>query len=78
MVQRGYIHGAKAAAAYLGVTRQTLAIWQVSPRLSEDLRALLQPRVIRGRTYYAIGKLDRFMDPANNTEATINPNIRAA
>lgn len=75
MNSRGYIHGVKAAAAYMGVSRKTLWNWQSAPEVPAELKSLLRPRIIQGRNYFSVAKLDRFMDPANNTEQAYNPNV---
>jgi hypothetical protein len=62
----GYLRGASAAAAYCGVDRKTFRSWRDDPVQPEQLKKLLQPRIIRGESYYKISNIDRFMDPANN------------
>lgn len=67
---RGYVHGANAAAAYLGIDRKAFRSWRDDPTLQGA--ELLQPRIIRGEAYYCLAKLDRFMDPGlNPPDATI-------
>ena len=63
-VLRGYVRGAAGAAAYVGIDRKTFRDWRDDPEMSHA--QLLRPRIIRGDTYYALRKLDEFMDPDNN------------
>ena len=63
---RGYLRGTAAAGRYCGVNRKAFREWRESVDIAEDLRALLEPRIIHGWPYFRIAKLDRFMEPANN------------
>jgi hypothetical protein len=62
----GYVRGTTAAAAYCNVDRKTFRSWRDDNTQSDQLRKLLQPRIIRGESYYKIANIDRFMDPVNN------------
>ena len=63
---RGYVRGCRSAAAYLDIDRKTFRSWRDDPVIPESVRRLLQPRIIRGESYYRLENLDRFMSPANN------------
>ena len=63
-VLRGYIKGVANAAAYIAIDLKTFRLWRDDPNLTH--RHLLQPRIIRGDTYYSLRNLDAFMDPAKN------------
>lgn len=74
MTPRGYLHGDAEAAKYLGgIDRKTFRRWQDDPDTPQ--RYLLKARIIRGQKYYRISNLDRFMDPALNTQDPRNPNV---
>lgn len=66
---RGYLYGVEAAANYLGVSRSAFRSWRDDPAMPH--RELLQPRIIRGDSYYSIRKLDAFMDPKNNPPGAV-------
>lgn len=71
----GYLQGDAELCRYLGgIDRKTLWRWLHDASLKR--RELLKPRVIRGQKYYRIANVERFMDPALNTEDTgHNPNL---
>jgi hypothetical protein len=66
---RGYLYGVEAAASYLGISRSAFRSWRDDAAMPG--RELLQPRIIRGDSYYSIRKLDTFMDPANNPPGAV-------
>lgn len=76
----GYLRGSTAAAAYCGVDRKTFRRWRDDNLQPEQLKKLLQPRIIRGESYYKVTNIDRFMDPANNApdEITRGAHLLAA
>lgn len=54
---RGYVQGAPAAAAYLGVERRFF-VRHILPHV--------RARIIEGRSFYSLKALDAFMDPDRN------------